>query len=588
MQIAYHAKYPELVCVVLLLCIVCNGDDFCGSNNTSTEFENNFNIVLKNLVKNTSSSNGFNTSSYGQSPDTVYGLLQCLGDATEEEGLSCSQEANTTIRDVCKNATGGRFLLAKCFIRYEKYSFFGILDTNSRVVYITSKVPDDADVFRTAVTGLFSNLSENALQSSRRYSSALAMQGKICTPDPRARPPSVRMQSEFQQNSYSPSAFICLKAPDHTLQCWRDLTSVEDCGTCLRQAIRKLLDVTFTDEGTFQGGVSLMGSCFARYETYSFFHPAPPPPPSPIKVLSPPPSSLPTATKSSNKVGIVLGIVAGSLVMLLLCLFAIRRKFKFAFFWKHAVLRKENLDSEVDSEIGHKQEINFNLENIKAATSDFHEDNKLGEGGFGSVYKGTMPNGLQIAVKRLSVQSSQGKKQFLNEIKLVAKIQHRNLVNLLRCCAEGSERLLVYEFLPNKSLDKILFHPERSQELDWPKRLNIILGVARGLLYLHQDSQLQIIHRDIKASNILLDEKMQPKISDFGLARLFQLDETHVNTMVAGTLGYMAPEYAVGGQLSVKADVYSFGVLILEIMCGRKNSDSRLPLEYQSLLEWVR
>ncbi|GLJ55012.1 hypothetical protein SUGI_1180940 [Cryptomeria japonica] len=181
-----------------------------------------------------------------------------------------------------------------------------------------------------------------------------------------------------------------------------------------------------------------------------------------------------------------------------------------------------------------------NRNKIQIATGNFHEDNRLGEGGFDSVYKGTMPNGIQLAVKRLSVQSLQGKKQFLNQVKLVAKIQHRNLVNLLGCCAEGSEHLLVYEFLPKKSLDKILFHLQRSEELDWPKRLNIILGVARGLLYLHQDSQLQIIHRDIKASNILLYEKMQPKISDFGLARLFHLEKTHINTMVAGTLGYMA------------------------------------------------
>ncbi|GLJ55028.1 hypothetical protein SUGI_1181250 [Cryptomeria japonica] len=199
-----------------------------------------------------------------------------------------------------------------------------------------------------------------------------------------------------------------------------------------------------------------------------------------------------------------------------------------------------------------------------------------------------MPNGVQIAVKKLSVQSTQGKEQFLNEVKLVAKIQHRNLVKLLGCCAEGSERLLVYEHLVNKSLDKIVFHPQRSKLLDWPKRLKIILGVARGLLYLHEDSHLRIIHRDIKARNILLDEKMEPKISDFGLARLIGQDESHVETRLAGTYGYMAPEYAMLGQLSCKADVYSFGVVILEIICGRKNADNRLSPQFQSLIEWVR
>ncbi|GLJ27251.1 hypothetical protein SUGI_0534690 [Cryptomeria japonica] len=177
-----------------------------------------------------------------------------------------------------------------------------------------------------------------------------------------------------------------------------------------------------------------------------------------------------------------------------------------------------------------------------------------------------MSNGIQIAVKKLSVQSLQGMEQFLNEVKLIEKIQHHYLVNLLGCCIEGSERLLVYEFLPNKSLEKILFHPQRSKELDWHKRLNIIHGVARGLLYLHEDSQLPIIHRDIKASNILLDEKMEPKISDFGLARLFCRDETHINTLrVAGTLGYMAPENCM----------------------WEKECNNRLPFEFQTLLKWV-
>ncbi|KAH9302194.1 hypothetical protein KI387_013777, partial [Taxus chinensis] len=285
--------------------------------------------------------------------------------------------------------------------------------------------------------------------------------------------------------------------------------------------------------------------------------------------------------KSANKVPIVLGIVGGFLVMLLLSMFAIRRKLK------SLILRKENQRMETGSLITQDEQIVFNLEKIRAATNNFHEDNKLGEGGFGPVYKGTMPDGKQIAVKKLSIQSRQGKEEFLNEVKLVAKIQHRNLVNILGCCAEGSERLLIYEFLANKSLDQILFNPQWSKELEWQRRLNIIRGIARGLLYLHEDSQPRIIHRDIKASNILLDEKMEPKISDFGLARLFGQDESLVNTRIAGTFGYMAPEYAMHGKLSTKADVYSFGVVLLEIVCGIKNTDVKLLPEHQSLLELV-
>eukprot|EP00253_Pinus_taeda_P008578 PITA_08578 len=244
-------------------------------------------------------------------------------------------------------------------------------------------------------------------------------------------------------------------------------------------------------------------------------------------------------------------------------------------------------DEQLESHVLNNRQILFKKKTLVTATANFHDDNKLGEGGFGSVYKGTTPDGRQIAVKKLSLKSRQGKKEFLNEVKLVAQIQHRNLVNLLGCCAEGSEKFLVYEYLPNKSLDRFLFDPNKRADLDWQKRYNIILGVARGLLYLHQDSQLRIVHRDIKASNILLDDKLNPKIADFGLAKLFSEDETHVSTRAAGTLGYMAPEYALCGQLSVKADVYSFGVVLLEIVTGRKNTAFNLSSEMEILLGWV-
>ncbi|KAJ4745346.1 Serine/threonine-protein kinase [Rhynchospora pubera] len=227
-----------------------------------------------------------------------------------------------------------------------------------------------------------------------------------------------------------------------------------------------------------------------------------------------------------------------------------------------------------ESEEGKKFELPlFTFDCLAIATNKFGSSNKLGEGGFGLVYKGMLPGGEEIAVKRLSATSGQGVEEFKNEVILIAKLQHRNLVRLLGCCIHGEERLLVYEYLPNKSLDAFLFDPSKRGLLDWKTRFNIIEGIARGLLYLHRDSRLRVVHRDLKASNILLDRDMEPKISDFGMARIFGGDQNQENTTrVVGTLGYMSPEYAMEGIFSVKSDVYSFGILLLEIITGERNS----------------
>ncbi|KAK5844639.1 G-type lectin S-receptor-like serine/threonine-protein kinase At4g27290 [Gossypium arboreum] len=273
--------------------------------------------------------------------------------------------------------------------------------------------------------------------------------------------------------------------------------------------------------------------------------------------------------KAKVKLAIILGTVIAAILgfLLIVCyILRSRRKLK-------DEVKDKNLNDREDKDENEDMELAvFEFGTIAQATDSFSFNNKLGQGGFGPVYKGTLGNGQEIAVKRLSKSSGQGLHEFKNEVKLIAKLQHRNLVRLLGCCIHGDERMLVYEYMPNRSLDSFIFDQTRRRVLSWSKRFRIICGIARGLLYLHQDSRLRIIHRDLKTSNVLLDSEMNPKISDFGLARTFGGDQTEANTnRVVGTYGYMAPEYAIDGLFSVKSDVFSFGILLLEIISGRKN-----------------
>ncbi|KAH7662283.1 S-receptor-like serine/threonine-protein kinase protein [Dioscorea alata] len=230
----------------------------------------------------------------------------------------------------------------------------------------------------------------------------------------------------------------------------------------------------------------------------------------------------------------------------------------------------------------------FCFPQIKDATDNFSDENKLGEGGFGSVYKGKLLEGKEVAVKRLSTCSGQGLEEFKNEIILIPKLQHRNLVRLLGCCIQWEEKILVYEYMKNKSLDYFLFEPTRGAQLDWSRRFNIVKEIAQGLLYLHKHSRLRVIHRDLKASNILLDDEMRPKISDFGLARIVGTDDTQANTKrVAGTYGYISPEYASKGVFYEKSDIYSFGVLLLEIVSGKKNAGFHQTGNSSNLLDYA-
>ncbi|KAJ0788414.1 putative protein kinase RLK-Pelle-DLSV family [Helianthus annuus] len=281
--------------------------------------------------------------------------------------------------------------------------------------------------------------------------------------------------------------------------------------------------------------------------------------------------------------------VGGLIVFVcLLILIVVFRKFISPPQLGRCVKRKDSCKAAKDYFSGKLETISyFSFRTLKEASKNFHECNLLGKGGFGPVYRGKLQDGRLVAIKKLSFEKShQGEAEFLAEVRMITSIQHKNLVRLLGCCCEGPQRVLVYEYMKNRSLDRIIYG-KSNQYLNWKTRFQIILGIARGLQYLHEESHIRIVHRDIKASNILLDGNFQPKIGDFGLARFFPEDQAYLSTTFAGTLGYTAPEYVIRGELSEKADIYSFGVVVLEIISGRRNTDLTLSSETQYLPEYA-
>ncbi|KAI5570943.1 hypothetical protein BDE02_11G060600 [Populus trichocarpa] len=282
----------------------------------------------------------------------------------------------------------------------------------------------------------------------------------------------------------------------------------------------------------------------------------------------------------ASKIPIVVGVVTSALLLVFLVMGVICWKFYF----RDKFMRDRDLKG-LDLKTG-----SFTLRQLRAATNNFDSADKIGEGGFGSVYKGKLSDGTLIAVKQLSPKSRQGNREFVNEIGMISGLQHPNLVKLYGCCIEGDQLLLVYEYMENNSLAKALFATGSETSflmLDWPTRYKICVGIARGLAFLHEESAIRIVHRDIKGTNVLLDKDLSAKISDFGLAKLNEEENTHISTRVAGTIGYMAPEYALWGYLTDKADVYSFGVVALEIVSGRSNSSYRTTNEFVCLLDWA-
>ncbi|XP_027062640.1 cysteine-rich receptor-like protein kinase 10 isoform X1 [Coffea arabica] len=369
------------------------------------------------------------------------------------------------------------------------------------------------------------------------------------------------------------------------VQCTPDLSG-DECKKCLNKAIGQLgvVNIPITGNVT-RGGRIVFPICNIRYELYRFYNTvsSPPSPPPPNSPGGPPPSSTKGKGRSLSQAALIaISLIGVAIVLLIIALVFLQRRSR----RRYVEMALKPTDGV--AEISMAESLQYSLTEIQIATNNFSVDNKIGEGGFGRVYKGVLGNGQEVAVKRLSRSSGQGAEEFKNEILVVAKLQHRNLVRLLGFCLEGEEKILIYEFVPNKSLDYFLFDPENKRSLNWSRRYNIIGGIAKGLLYLHEDSRLRIVHRDLKVSNILLDGNMSPKIADFGMAKICGVDQSEGNTnRIAGTFGYMAPEYTRRGQFSIKSDVFSFGVVILEIVTGKKNSSFQKSEDSEDLVSYV-
>ncbi|XP_016501704.1 cysteine-rich receptor-like protein kinase 2 [Nicotiana tabacum] len=461
---------------------------------------------------------GYGVAIIGTGPNTNYGLAQCYGDLSLLDCVLCYAEARTVLPQ-CFPYNGGRIYLDGCFMRAENYTFYD--------QYLG---PEDRHVCgnRTTKGSLFQQTARQAVQQAV------------------ANAPSNNGYARAEVPVPGPSNETAYVLAD----CWKTL-SANACTACLRNASASMLGCLPWSEGR-----ALYTGCFMRYSDTNFLN----------AILTSGDSS-----SGGKVVAIVIVVVSSVVVLAVGAVIGI-------YIWKNKQIQKKRKganDAEKLVKILHDSSLNFKYSTLDKATGSFDEANKLGQGGFGTVYKGVLQDGREIAVKRLFFNNKHRAADFYNEVNIISSVEHKNLVRLLGCSCSGPESLLVYEFLPNQSLDRYIFDSNKGKALNWEKRFEIIIGTAEGLVYLHENTKNRIIHRDIKASNILLDSRLRAKIADFGLARTFQEDKSHISTAIAGTLGYMAPEYLAHGQLTEKVDVYSFGVLLLEIVTGRQNNRSK-------------
>uniref|UniRef100_A0A7N0TEN5 Cysteine-rich receptor-like protein kinase 2 n=1 Tax=Kalanchoe fedtschenkoi TaxID=63787 RepID=A0A7N0TEN5_KALFE len=499
----------------------------CGRQreHNSTLFVPNF-VSTMEAISDQMRVSGFGKAVTGAGPDGNYGLAQCYGDLSLLDCVLCYAQARTVLPKCFPN-NSGRVFLDGCFMRSANYSFFEEYEGDENDKEVCGNVTRKAG-------SRFRSTAETAI--AQAVSDARHRRGYARTELP-------------VPGSANASVYVLT-------DCWRSLNA-SSCSACLSSAAKSVRRCLPKSEGR-----ALFTGCFIRYSDVDFLNDEP-------------------RSTGSREILLVLlvSVLSGVFLLVMGVLIGV-------YVYKHRVIQKKRRgsnDVEKLAKILHDSSLNFKYSTIVKATGYFDEGYKLGQGGFGTVYKGVLADGREIAVKRLFYNNRHRAADFYNEVNIISRMEHKNLVRLLGCCCSGPESLLVYEYLPNKSLDRFIFDASRGKALTWDKRYEVILGTAEGLVYLHENTNIRIIHRDIKASNILLDTKLRAKIADFGLARSFEEDKSHISTAIAGTLGYMAPEYLAHGQLTEKADVYSFGVLMLEVVSGRQNNRGKAT-EYSDSL----
>ncbi|KAJ9562938.1 hypothetical protein OSB04_008098 [Centaurea solstitialis] len=500
------------------------GPLLCGTGRaTTSSFIPTFVQAMELLSSNLNNSNNnfaiANITSDARAP--FYALIQCHQDLSRTDCLVCYAVSRTAVPN-CLPRTSGRYFLDGCFIRYDNYSFF-----NESIDPIRDSRNCNSSIVGGGGGGGFGDFRGGELEFRRNVGELVENVSGIAVRD----------------GGFGVLGFGGVYG---LAQCWESLRG-DECRVCLEKAKREVGGCLPSREGR-----SMNAGCFLRYSTEKFFNND---------------AEGEGGSSGLSSPGAKVAVVLAAVAFLMISGFA-----SYAAYIRISKLKQERKNMGLLSSSYNKAGLKFKYETLEKATNYFDNANKLGQGGAGSVYKGTLPNGDIVAVKRLFFTTRQWVDDFFNEVNLISAIEHKNLVKLLACSIEGPESLLVYEFVPNKSLDRFLFDNDKTQILSWKQRMEVILGTAEGLAYLHGGCHVRIIHRDIKSSNILLDKDFSPKIADFGLVRTFGADRSHLTTGIAGTLGYMAPEYIVRGQLTEKADVFSFGVVVLEIACGKRNN----------------